>query len=113
MLYGFRHYPTPNGRRVECRVAADDYQRALARVVPGYFDGVAMTPEGDTVRLTMTVGAAIRLADAMAGVGGEASVVARMLGDHLDEMAGELNLSSYAGAPATAARRQFRKAVGF
>lgn len=111
MLYGFRHYPTPNGRRVECVIAAEDYTRAIPRVAAGYFDGVARTSEGDSVRLTMTIGAAVRLRDALAGVGGDAAVTARMLGDQLDGMAEELaHLSpNVAAAP----RREYLAAVGF
>lgn len=111
MLYGFRHYITPDGRRVECAITVEEYERAVSRVPAGYFDGVALTPDGDTVRLTMTIGAAIRLADALAGVGGEASVVARMLSDQLDGMAAELARIS-PNAP-RGHQREYLAAVGF
>lgn len=113
MLYGFRHYPTPHGRRVECTIAAEDYERAVARVAAGYFDGVAKSPadgDRDSVRLTMTIGAALRLADALAGVGGDASATGRMLSDQLDSMAVEI-LPPAIGAPTH--RRTLARAVGF
>lgn len=113
MLYGFRHYPTPSGRRIECTIGRDEYERAIPRVAPGFFDGVARRDVGDDVQLTMTVAAAIRLTEALANVGGDASVVARMLGEQLDAMVTELRVLHFGGPGATAARSQFQRAVGF
>lgn len=111
MLYGFRHFPTPDGRRVELSIDRAEYERALTRVPAGFFDGADRLDTGDSVRLTLTIGAAFKLCDALASVGGDSAVTARLFGDQLDGMMVELVPRAPSLAPWVP--RQYKSAVGF
>lgn len=113
-MYGFRHYTTPAGRRVEFTIAREDYERAMARVPPAYFDGVAREDDVDGVHLTMTVAAAARLSEALVGAGGDSVITGRLLADQLDAVLEEIQRSRSIGATSSRGpRRDLRAAVGF
>lgn len=114
MIYDFSHYPTSAGRRVRFTVARENIERVREAGFTAIVDTVesmamksAASP-GD-VMFVMTPRRARMLAEALASVGGDAAVAARMLDAALDGMVTELREHR----AITAARpRRFRMQAG-
>lgn len=104
MIYDFSHYPTSAGRRVRFTVAREHIERVREAGFTGIVDTIesmamkSVASPGD-VMFIMTPRRARMLVDALASVGGDAAVAARMLTTALDGMVDELRIGRLLAPP--------------